>query len=204
MTIPKKADARSTDPDLVTPSRRAPAWQGWALAAGVALAAGLGWYVVLLQRALDESSLALQDATMYVSQLSSELETTRRDANMLVDTLSVLQAGDMVTVELQGQSPAPGAVGRAFVSRGRGVVFHAERLPEPARGRTYQLWILPEGASPVSAGTFDVNAFGMSTLATGPSAGFRVSAVAVTVTDEPDGGSDGPTTAPLLVGTILN
>lgn len=198
-----KADARFPDPDLGTPRRRASDWRGWALTASVALIAGLGWYALQVQRALDESSLALQDATLFVNQLSSELETTRRDANMLVDTLRVLQAGDLVLVDLQGQGPTPGAFGRAFVTRGHGVVFHAERLPQPPRGRTYQLWMLPEGASPVSAGTFDVNAFGMSTLATGPAPALT-GLLAVSVTDEPGGGSPAPTTTPVLVGIIRN
>lgn len=182
------------------PSRpRSSALQRWALAASVVLMAGLAAYAALLRIQLAETADALGEAAAYVAQLSAELETSRRDAAMLVDTLQVVNAGDVIRVDLRGAGPGAGATGRAFVSE-RGVVFHSEGLPALAGGRTYQLWVIPQGAAPVSAGTFAVNAFGGSSLARMLPAGLATVA-AVAVTEEPDGGSPGPTTTPLLAGS---
>jgi anti-sigma-K factor RskA len=176
-------------------------WRVWALAASLALATGLGSYALQLRRQLDEAMAALLDATVTVAQLSSELDVTRRDATLLVDTLGVLQAGDLVRVDLAGAGPGAAATGRAFLSRARGVVFRAEGLPLPAVGRTYQLWVVDVGG-PVSLGTFDVNPLGMSTVARLAPTGLSVVS-AIAVTDEPLGGSSGPTTTPLLAGTVV-
>lgn len=74
----------------------------------------------------------------------------------------------------------------------------AQNLPALQPGRTYQLWGIPAGGAPVSLGTFDPDATGSALLTLGsvPSADFEISAI----TDEPVGGSAGPTTTPFLAG----
>lgn len=175
-------------------------WRGWAVTASVLLVAGLGVYASMLRSHLGDAMIALQEATATVAQLSSELEVTRQDADLLVDTLGVLQAGDLLRIDLSGSGPGVGATGRAFLSRSRGVVFRATNLPIPGASRSYQLWVISD-STPVSIGTFDVNPFGMSTVARPLPAGVEIVS-AVAVTDEPAGGSPGPTTAPLLNGLL--
>jgi anti-sigma-K factor RskA len=74
----------------------------------------------------------------------------------------------------------------------------ASGLPEPEPGRTYQLWGIRTGETPVSLGLFEPGPDGTAllTLSAADDAAFDVSAV----TDEPDGGSPQPTTQPFLVG----
>ena len=78
----------------------------------------------------------------------------------------------------------------------------AEHLPPTAASRTYQLWVVPPGkdVAPISAGTFDVDRTGTSTLAVPLPAGVKM-VMAVAVTEEPAGGSIKATTPPLLLGT---
>lgn len=75
-----------------------------------------------------------------------------------------------------------------------GSVFVAEGLEEIPENKTYQLWLIEEGADPVSAGTFEVDD-GRVVLETNRSLeGFTQAAVTV----EPEGGSPAPTTDPVL------
>lgn len=74
----------------------------------------------------------------------------------------------------------------------------AQNLPALQPGRTYQLWGLRGTDAPVSLGTFDSDADGSALLTLGSvtAADYELSAI----TDEPAGGSAGPTTTPFLVG----
>jgi len=192
----RPAPARGVRP----PGSGRAAWCVWTLAGSLLLAAGLGLHAALLRRQLDEVMTGFQDATATVAQLSSELEVTRRDADLLVDTLGVLRSADLRRVELHGEAPGGEGSGRAFLSRTRGLVLQVTNLPVLDAGRTYQVWVL-SGTVPVSVGTFHVNAFGMSTLARSLPAGLAVLST-VTVTTEPSGGSPAPTAAPILVGFV--
>ncbi|MGJ0184552.1 anti-sigma factor [Corynebacterium glyciniphilum] len=72
-------------------------------------------------------------------------------------------------------------------------VVIARGLPELADDRVYQLWSLDSEGSPTSAGVMDEGED-----RTGFAVGVDV-ASAVAVTDEPTGGSDSPTTEPVVV-----
>jgi uncharacterized protein YidB (DUF937 family) len=168
----------------------------WLLVVLGAAVAGLGAWGLVLSRQLTEVGQGLVDTTAHVAQMSTELDTTRADADLLVDLLGVLRAGDLRRIELQGQATAAAASGRMFAGR-RGLLLLTDRLPALGHGRTYQLWVTSDEGRPVSAGTFEVNAFGMATVVAqapvGPSA-------AVTVSEEPAGGSPSPTSQAVLAG----
>ena len=163
----------------------------------VALAAGLlgvGAWSVFLSRQLAEAGGELVHTTAYVAQMSAELVTARADGDLLVDMLAVLRAEHVRHVELRGDA---GARGRAFVSS-RGLALLVDGLPVPGAGRAYQAWAVAGDGTRVSAGTFEVNAFGMASLVrtlpalTGP--------VAVSVTLESSGGASAPTSQSVLAG----
>jgi anti-sigma-K factor RskA len=93
----------------------------------------------------------------------------------------------------------PAARGRFFVSPGKGVVFIAARLPKLAAGRTFEMWVIPASGKPVPAGTF--NALEDSTavyIRRGPVEGAAAMAISV----EPAGGSQQPTTTPIIVSKL--
>lgn len=165
------------------------------LVVGAACLAGLAVRVFVLSRDLNEAGRELAETTAYVAQMSSELETTRADGDRLVDVLAVLRADDLREVDLRGSAMARG---RALVSA-RGVVLLVEGLDRAGTGRTWQVWIGSAGAGPVSAGTFEVNPFGMATVVwTRPAS--PGPAPVITVTAEPAGGSTAPTSRPVLSG----
>ena len=72
-------------------------------------------------------------------------------------------------------------------------VLLTDALPPAAEGRTYQLWAMRDGV-PVPSGVFEVTSARVEAVAEDYRAG---DGLAVTV--EPDGGSDQPTTEPVLV-----
>jgi hypothetical protein len=93
----------------------------------------------------------------------------------------------------------PTARGRFFVSPGKGVVFIAARLPKLAAGRTFEMWVIPTSGKPIPAGTF--NALEDST-AVYVHQGPVESATAIAISVEPAGGSQQPTTTPIIVSKL--
>lgn len=85
-----------------------------------------------------------------------------------------------------------GAVGR-MVPSGEGGVFVVAGMHEAPKNHTYQLWVI-DGGQPISAGLFDARN-GVALLDVDVS---LKGADGVAVTIEPDGGSDGPTTDPIM------
>jgi len=111
----------------------------------------------------------------------SDLESTERIATALLRSDGI---------ELAGEA---GAVGK-LVETQEGATLVAAGLPEVRADRTFQLWFLEEGADPVSAGTFDASG-DLSVLETGVTfEGFAGAAVTI----EPAGGSDQPTSDPVI------
>ena len=76
----------------------------------------------------------------------------------------------------------------------------AAQLPPLQPGRVYQLWRIQGDNPPASAGLLTVNAsgFGLTDL---PPGQLPMPGETIAVTNAPDGGSEGPTTQPLIVGT---
>lgn len=169
----------SIGPDKAAPyrpqasaARALPAWL--ATAALLAIAAGLAVYVV---------------------QLRARVTTLEQQLN------SVLIAPDLSRVELAGQVIAPQATARAFFSRSRGLVFTAVNLPALPAGRTYQLWIVTTGQTPVSVGLLKPDAQGqVNIIFNAPPDAGTPAALAVTI--EPDGGVPAPTGDKYLVGSV--
>jgi hypothetical protein len=91
------------------------------------------------------------------------------------------------------------ARGRFFVSPGKGVVFIAARLPKLAPGRTFEMWVIPASGKPIPAGTF--NALEDST-AVYVHQGPVENAAAMAISVEPAGGSQQPTTTPIVVSKL--
>ena len=84
-----------------------------------------------------------------------------------------------------------------MVVRGDRVYFALSKLPALAKGKVYQAWTLPKGATKVVPSvTFTPNADGVAVVAL-PVDAHGVGAVALSV--EPEGGSKAPTTTPTFV-----
>ena len=113
--------------------------------------------------------------------------------------INALLAPEVTTVKLSSTDRPPSA--RLYWNRTTGqVILAAFQLPPAREGRTYQLWGIAKGGTPVSLGTFNTLPTGEGRhVAVAPS-GLTISVGAVT--EEPAGGSPQPTTTPFLVGQV--
>lgn len=166
----------------------------WAPIPWVAAAASLAAAVVIafVYRAERQTNTRLR------SELAAAEAALARDDS----TLAAFVGPEVHVVSLAAPDRKPAM--RVFWNHTRRTfVVTASGLPPAPAGRTYQLWALRKGESPLSMGTFDASATGptMTTLAVPPeitNAGF-IDDCALTV--EPAGGSPTPTESPRLVGS---
>ena len=174
----------------VRPIGRRAARGPWLLAAAsLALAVALGAAFARERAAARGAAATLAEARRLLAARDS--------------TLAALLGPDIHVASLAATGRAPTV--RVFWNRERSMfVVMAFDLPAAPAGRTYQLWALArdKGAAPVSMGVFNSGPDGRATLVI-PVAG-AVAALEVVeacaLTEEPAGGSPGPTEAPRLVG----
>lgn len=122
------------------------------------------------------------------------LQTALADRDRLIANLTGPQVAVMTLASANPQAPN----GRMFWDQAHDAwVFVAHNLPQPATGRTYQLWLVTPSAK-ISAGTFMPAASG-DAIVRATYALPKDSLAAVAVTDEPAAGSAQPTTTPFLV-----
>jgi anti-sigma-K factor RskA len=175
-----------------------------AAAASLALAVGAGIYAVSLRAQVESLRRMAAESAAQARALRAELSAVRGDSVRLVRIVEVLTSPDLLRVDLAGTTGTSAASGRAFWSRSRGLLFSADRLPPLQAGRTYELWLVLPNKPPIGAGLLTVSAGGSGTLfATLPPdvAMPKAAVVTVAVTNEPTGGSPGPTTPILLAGS---
>lgn len=136
-----------------------------------------------------------------VNQYRDAIERERKNMGDNVQLVALLSTPGVRLITLHGQESTPGAVGYSLTLEDKKLVFIASHLPKPAAGKEYQLWLLREtDPKVVSGGTFDPEDSGQAVLEF--SSGQLVSELsAVAVTEEPMGGSEGPTGPKLLAGT---
>jgi len=171
-----------------------PAWV--ALAATAVLVLG-GLIAVSQQRAARlADDLRRADAT--AARLAAEAATVATQADLAV---SILTAPDMRRIDLEGFDASRNATARAYWSAANGLLIVADRLPAPAPGRIYQVWLIGGGTGPVSAGL--IPGGGSRGMLIAPPPG-RISGgtITIAVTDEPEGGVPAPTGSKHLVGSL--
>jgi len=157
--------ASTADAGGITPRPRVARWQGLAAAAGVMMAAALGIYALSLRSQLRDLRETVATLSARADSLRDRLRQAQQDYVTLTNTMHVLRAPDTVTIDLRGTAPATaGSSGRAFISPARGLVVDFDGLPALPAGRVYQLWLIPAGSSPVSAGVFGVSATGAASI----------------------------------------
>lgn len=143
------------------------------------------------------ASDAQQHAERAANAADQRIEAARQDAARQIAqardtaakaqvTSDVLAASDLIRFNLVGGPATARFSGQLLWSRSRGLVFSASRMPAPAAGSTYQIW-LRTAAQPVSVGTFVPDASGRATVAldTAPSVPRPVTGVTVTLEPEP-------------------
>jgi anti-sigma-K factor RskA len=166
------------------------------LAVVAVLAATLGWAQLFGVRAeLASVQSALASVQTQLKQTQTQVATAQQQADQLQAQIASAQR---VLASLQGQT----GKGAILQTSGGATVFAAQ-LPPLQPGRVYQLWRIQGTRAPMSVGIFmvDQQGYGATPLSADqqPQNGETVA-----VTNEPDGGSPGPTSDPVIKGISSN
>jgi hypothetical protein len=129
----------------------------------------------------------------------TELDTARAtlmrvegDRDKMLEAFRFLNQPDTKQVGFQ-----KGPRGNVFVNSRSGVLMIATNLPALPAGRIFEMWLLPKGGAPRPAGLFTAAPSGDAFhILSGPVDIASLNAVAVTI--EPETGSPGPTTQPII------
>jgi hypothetical protein len=163
---------------------------GWApfLAAALGLALFAAVYFGGRERDLGNELARLRDENR-----QQNIELTRVN-----EAFAILNGVDTTVTTFGEGQPKP--KGKVFVSPSQGVLLIASNLPPVAAGKAYEMWIIPKGGKPKSAGMFQSSADGSAMhLQRGP-VDANADLVAVTVEDQ--AGSPQPTSTPLFAAPI--
>jgi len=176
--------------------RRTGSLPGWRISlVGLAAALALIWAAGATLWAMNVSA-QLEDQSAQIASLTERAQNYQRVA-------SVLQAADTQTRLLNGTNSAPDAFGRVYVDpdSGEGMLMVRGLPPLPA-GRNYQLWVVGSDGRRESAGllTWTDRQGNGYTLIQCPEKLARWQSFGVT--QEPAGGSPGPTGPRMLGGQI--
>jgi anti-sigma-K factor RskA len=136
-----------------------------------------------------------------VNQYQSAIDLERKSIADNVSLVNLLSTPGARLLSLHGQEAGANAVAYSLIVEEQKLVLVASNLPKPSPGKDYQLWVIrTSDPKIVSGGTF--NPEDSDRVIVEFSSGQLVSEVsAVAVTEEPAGGSDGPTGPKVLVGS---
>lgn len=192
------ATGRFSSAQISAPRRVASRMRGWMLglsgvAAVAVLAAAIGWAQLIQTRdQLAQSQAELAQTQAQVADAQALIAQSRTE---LVQTQAHVADAQALIASLTGDGSS------ASILRTRdGETVLIAQLPPLQPGRVYQLWRIQGTNDPASAGLFHVGAQGYTTAAL-PADQQPQAGETVAVTNEPDGGSTGPTTEILIQGS---
>ncbi len=141
--------------------------------------------------------------------LGQELEAARVqlrsqtiELTLLNEAFPILNAPDTAVSSFgQGQGQPP--KGKVFVNPALGVVLSVSNLPPAARGKIYEMWLLPKRGMPQPAGLFQSSADGTALYVRRRAVDLAVT-TAVEVTLENTGGAGAPTLPALIVAALAS
>jgi hypothetical protein len=215
---PGAAVADLAEPEPITDSSTDDrfAWKWVAALAAVFVVIGLaGAFVLSFYNKANEAAAraaeAQQRAERIATSATARIDAARQDAATQITqardvasraqvTTDVLAASDLIRFNLTMGEGATRIPAQLLWSRSRGMVFTASRMPAPAGGTVYQIWLLT-ATDPVSAGTVVPDASGRVSFATDTPPSVPRPIVGVRVTAERAPGSKAPT-GPIVLGRV--
>ncbi|TBW30241.1 anti-sigma factor domain-containing protein [Gramella sp. KN1008] len=171
-------------------------YSGWAAAliAGIAL--------IYTVNELDNLKEEIQVVETNNDILEEQIEKANSDLAEVKNLVAILRDKNIITVPLQGQQINPEAYAKVYWNRkDDNIYLDAQGLPEPPRGKVYQVWSLKMSPlTPTSLGTLD-------DFSTDDNKIFRIAnpndSEAFGITLEPAGGSETPTMEQLFtIGVV--
>jgi anti-sigma-K factor RskA len=164
--------------------------------------ANLGWAVAAVVILVSAALLMDENRRVHerVQSLQAEIAGKQQELDRARGVLDLIHSTETVRVHLiSGSAPWPWPEGRVYYHPKKGLLFVASHLPPLDPGESYQLWCVPEGGEPASAGVFWPDAKGNATVML-PSAPKLNTPKAFAVTVEHDGGVPAPTGPQVMVG----
>jgi len=191
-----RSEAQLTRPPSIARGVAIPLWMWAGVAALLALTVYSTWNSEQLGeriRAANERATALLEQR---HELEAELERTRRESVILNDPASV-------KIALAPQDPhAPPLEARWHGKLG--IVLTGERVPAPSGNRVLQLWLIPKtpGGKPIPSLVLRPDADGKLDLLVANPPQVMEQTKALAITEEPEGGSQAPSTPVRWVGAV--
>ncbi len=132
------------------------------------------------------------------ARMEQQIADARENTEKAEELLAVLRDKNVSKVPLQGQNAAPGAYAAVYWNKEEKKAYiDAKELPEPPRGKVYQVWSLKlEPLTPTSIGLLDEFSLDDNKIFTLENAN---ESQAFGITLEPEGGSESPTMDQLYV-----
>jgi anti-sigma-K factor RskA len=191
-----RGEAQLTSPPSLARGVAIPPWM-WA---GVAALLALTVYSTWNSQQLGERIRAANErATALLQQrhnLEVELERTRRESVILNDPASL-------RIALAPQVPHAPPLEAKWHAR-LGIVLTGQKVPAPSGNRVLQLWLIPKtpGGKPIPSLALRPDADGKLDLLVAYPPEVMEQTKALAVTEEPEGGSQAPSTPVRWVGAI--
>ena len=162
----------------------------------IAGAAAIGGILVALL--VNSEVRELRRQTVELQDQISKLEVQLSQSRIL---FAKLIAPEVRVVDLAGQGQNAQASGRIFWDqKQKHLYFFAKDLPRVPADKAYELWFVPKAGNPVRAIVFNTESNGSIEFDIGVPEGIDIGAAAVTT--EPAGGTDAPTGAFALLGSM--
>ncbi|MDR5589998.1 anti-sigma factor [Christiangramia sp. SM2212] len=132
------------------------------------------------------------------AKMEQQIADAREDADKTEELLAVLRDKDVSRIPLQGQTVDPGAFAAVYWNKKENKAYiDAAELPEPPRGKVYQVWSLKlDPLTPTSIGLLDEYEVDDNKIFLLENAN---ESEAFGITLEPEGGSESPTMDQLYV-----
>ena len=164
-----------------------------ALAASILAAVALGWSSAQLKQEVASLRQTLASTEASLAERQQRLE--EREA-----TLNSIFEPSVKLYQLTASGDPEPSIQLFWDQQRNTAIIHGFRLKPVPGGREYQLWFIKDG-KPVPSVTFKPESTGHARVEKIPvPAGGALSAAAITV--EPEGGSQQPTSTPILVGAL--
>ncbi|NJW53068.1 anti-sigma factor [Salinimicrobium oceani] len=126
-------------------------YSGWA--AAVVVGFGLWWTVSEIDNLREEIRVVETRNEL----MEEQIERANTDLSEAENLIGILRDRDIITVPLQGQEASPEAYAKVYWNKkGEQIFLDAQGLPEPPRGKVYQVWSLRlSPLTPTSLGTIE-------------------------------------------------
>jgi anti-sigma-K factor RskA len=192
-----RAEAATTKAQPPTTAKAAiPFWMWGAVAAAVLFAFYNLWESRQEQNKIADLQKEIAQQLQLQRQQQEELAVAHREAVILTDPRSIKIA---MPAERKNLPPLQATWHAAL-----GIIVSGQSLPALPGNRTLQLWLIPKDANgkPIPSLAIRPDADGKFHLLVQNPPDTQAATKALAITEEPDGGSQAPTTAPIWVGAV--